>query len=158
SVAPASNEPVISALSRATPVAASTGLTLQVLTNSCGANQVQNFFQVTNNGTTAVPLSAIQIKFWPDDTSGQRVVPQVFYGGCVSNAGTPSCVHQVSGVTAAPATSFSACGPGPQQQANWEITVSNTDNALLLPGATWSNLQSQVHLANFGNFSPGTAD
>ena len=60
-------------------------------------------------------------------------------------------------MTAAP-TSFSACGPGPQQQANWEITVSNSDKASLAPGATWSNLQSQVHLANFGNFSPGTAD
>ena len=138
--------------------AATSGLTLQVLTNSCGTNQVENFFQVTNNGTTAVPLSAIQIKFWPDDTSGQRVVPQVFYGGCVSDAGNPSCVHQVSGVTAAPATSFAACGPSPQQQANWEVTISNSDNTLLPPGATWSNIQSQVHLANFGNFSPGTAD
>ena len=51
---------------------------------------MENFFQVTNNGTTAVPLSSIQIKFWPDDTSGQKVVPQVFYGGCVSDAGNPA--------------------------------------------------------------------
>jgi hypothetical protein len=128
-----------------------------VLANSCGANQVQNFFQVTNTGSTAVPLSAIQIKFWPDDTTGQKVVPQVSFGGCVSDAGNSTCVHQVTGVTAAP-TSFSACGTGPQKQANWEITVSNTDKTLLPPGATWSNIQSQVHLTNFGNFSPGAAN
>jgi kumamolisin len=148
---------VTAALSSATSVVASTDVTLQVFTNSCGANQVQNVFQVINNGTTAVPLSSIQIKFWPDDTSGRRVVPEVSYGGCVSNAGNPSCVHQVSGVTAA-STSFPSCGSSPAQQANWEITISNSDNTLLLPGATWSNVQSQVHLANFGNFAPGTAD
>ena len=155
---PQNNDTVIAAVSEytgpATATAASPSLSLQVLTNSCGANQVQDFFQITNTGSTAVPLSAIRIKFWPDDAGGQKVVPQVFYGGCVSNAGNPSCLHQVTGVTAAP-TSFSACGPGPQQQANWEITVSNTDKALLPPGATWSNIQSQVHLANFGEFQSG---
>jgi hypothetical protein len=158
---PQSPETVVAAVSgstaTATATAASASLTLQVLANSCGANQVQNFFQVTNTGSTAVPLSAIQIKFWPDDTTGQKVVPQVSFGGCVSDAGNSTCVHQVTGVTAAP-TSFSACGTGPQKQANWEITVSNTDKTLLPPGATWSNIQSQVHLTNFGNFSPGAAN
>lgn len=152
---PQSNEDINSAESASTPTPTSTGLTLQVLTNSCGPNQVETFFEVTNSGSTAVPLSDIQIKFWPDDTSGQNVVPQVFTGGCVSDAGNPSCVHQVQGVQATP-TPFTACGAA-GHQANWEITLSTTDSALLPPGATWSNLQSQVHLANFGNFSPGTS-
>jgi kumamolisin len=156
--APANIETITQALSQATPTPSSTGLALQVLTNSCGANQVQNFFQVTNNGSTTVPLSSIQIKLWADDTSGQKVVPQISYGGCVIAAGNPNCVHQVTGVAAAPATSFSLCGANGTQQANWEISISNTDDTMLAPGATWTNLQSQVHLANFGNFSPGTAD
>jgi hypothetical protein len=32
--------------------AGSTGLELRVLTNTCGANQVEDFFEVVNNGTT----------------------------------------------------------------------------------------------------------
>src|SRR5450755_2949401 len=59
-------------------------LQLKVLTNSCGANQIQNFFQVTNSGTAAVKLSDIKIKLWANDTSGQGLVPHVATGGCAS--------------------------------------------------------------------------
>jgi hypothetical protein len=133
-------------------------LQLQVLMNSCGANQAQQFFAVTNTGSTPIKLSDIGIKFWIDDSSGQTVVPHVWTGGCVTNVnGNPSCVHQVAGVSAA-ATSFSpACGPDATHQANWEIAVSDTDGATLPPGATWSNAQVALNLANYSNFSPGTA-
>jgi hypothetical protein len=50
-----------------------------------------------------------------------------------------------------------ACGPSNTQQANWEITVSNTDTATLGAGVTWANLQTAVHLSSFANFSPGTS-
>jgi hypothetical protein len=120
---------------------------------------MQDFFEVINHGSTPVNLSDISIKFWADDTSGQTLVPHVWTGGCVTNVnGNPSCVHQVQGVTAT-ATSFSpACGPDKTHQANWEITISDTDGATLPPGAIWSNIQSALNLANYSNFSPGTAD
>ena len=134
-------------------------LRLQVLTNSCGENQMQDFFEVTNTGYTPVNLSDISIKFWAYDTSGEAVDPHVWTGGCVVGVnGNPSCVHQVEGVTPT-ATQFSpACGPTPTEQANWEITITNTDGTQLPPGATWSNIQSALNLANYSNFSPGTAD
>jgi hypothetical protein len=72
----------------------SPGLQLEVLTNSCGDNQMQDFFEVINTGTTAVPLSQITVKFWLDDTSGQTIDPHVWTGGCVTYVnGNPSCVH-----------------------------------------------------------------
>ena len=109
-------------------------LQLKVLTNSCGANQIQDFFQVTNSGTAAVKLSDIKIKLWADDTSGQGLVPHVATGGCASGpSGSPSCAHQVAGVTATP-TSFSpACGPDATHQANWEITLTSRPRRPLLP-------------------------
>src|ERR1019366_6855539 len=147
-----------------TAVQASTSTTsaplqLQVLTNSCGANQTQDFFQVVNSGKTAVNLSDIVIKFWADDTTGQSLVPHVWNGGGVTNGGgNQSCVHQVAGVSPV-ATSFSpGCGPDATHQANWEITITNTDGTTLPAGAVWSNIQSAVNLANYGNFSPGTGD
>ena len=98
---------------------------LQVLTNSCGANQAQDFFQVINHGTAPVTVSDISIKLWVDETSASNVVAQINTGGCLLN-GTGSCVHNVTGVTAT-ATKFSpACGPDPGHQANWEITISNS--------------------------------
>jgi kumamolisin len=119
---------------------------------------MQDFFEVINNGTTPVTLSDITIKFWADDSSGQNLVPHVWTGGCVTNVnGNPSCVHQVIGVTPT-STSFAACGPDPTHQANWEITISNTDSSTLPPGAIWSNIQSALNLANYSNFAPGTAD
>jgi hypothetical protein len=133
-------------------------LQLEVLTNSCGANQMQDFFEVINNGSTPVTLSDITVKFWAYDTSGQSLVPHVWNPGCVTKAkGNPSCVHQVAGVTPTP-TSFAAWGPDPKQRANWEFTISNTDSSTLPPGASWSNIQAEVNLANYANFSPGTAD
>src|SRR5204863_4824975 len=126
---------------------------------SCGANQAQDSFSITNTGTTSIALSSISIKFWIDDTTGQTVVPHVYAGGCVTGVGgNPSCSHQVSGATPK-ATHFSpACGPDPTHQANWEIAVSNTDATTLPPGATWSGLQVAINLGNFGNFAPGSND
>ncbi len=138
-------------------LADSPNLSLQINTNSSGVNQAQNFFQVTNNGTTSVKLSDISIKFWVNDTTGQNLVPHIYTGGCVAVAGNPSCIHQVSGVTAKAGKLSSACGTDPVRQANWSVTVSNTDGSMLAPGATWSNLQSQVNLANYANFNPGQA-
>jgi hypothetical protein len=124
---------------------------------------MQDFFQVTNTGTTALKLSDISIKFWAFDTTGTNMlvslVPHAWTGGCITNVnGNPSCVHQVTGVTPT-ATSFApACGPDPTHQANWEITISDTDTTTLPPGAIWNNLQTALNLANYTNFSPGTAD
>jgi hypothetical protein len=136
----------------------SSPLQVQVLTNSCGTNQMQDFFEIINTGTTPVTLSDISIKFWAYDTSGQPLVPHVWTGGCVTYVnGNPSCVHQVSGI-APTATSFAACGPSPTQQANWEVTINNSDSSTLPPGAIWSNIQAEVNLANYSNFTPGTQD
>lgn len=134
-----------------------TALQLNVLTNSCGASQAQDFFQVVNTGPTPVALSDIAIKFWIDDTSGHDAVPAVDTGGCVTNVnGNPSCSHPVIGVAATAAPFAPACGPDPGHQANWEVTITTTDHATLGPGAIWNNIQTQLHLSNFGNFFPGT--
>jgi alpha-tubulin suppressor-like RCC1 family protein len=138
-------------------LSSSAALELKVLTNSCGANQAQDSFQITNNAATPIPLSSLSIKLWLNDTSGQTVVPHVWTGGCISASGNPSCVQQVSGVSVQ-ATPFSpACGSDASHQANWEITISNSDGATLAPGATWSNLRASLNLTNFSNFSPGTS-
>ena len=77
------------------------GLKLEVLTSSCGANQAQQFFQVTNMGANAVALSDITIRFWFNDTSGSAIVSQVNSGWRLHTASTyPSCYHQVQGTTA----------------------------------------------------------
>ena len=139
-------------------IVSSASLQLKVLTNSCGANQMQDFFQVVNTGTATVKLSDIKIKLWADDTSGQSLAPHVSTGGCVTGVnGNPSCVHQVAAVTATPTSFGPACGPDSSHQANWEITLSTTDSSTLVPGAIWNNLQTSLNLANFSNFTPGTA-
>ena len=132
-------------------------LQLKERTNSCSANHAQDSFQVINGGSSSVKLSDIKIKFWINDTSGQAVVAHISTGGCVTGVdGKPSCVHQVAGVTAT-ATSFSpACGPDSSHQANWEITISNADGAMLPAGATWRNLQSALNLADHSRFTPGS--
>lgn len=131
-------------------------LDLQTLTNFCGANQVQDFFKVVNNGSSSIKVSDISVKLWVDDTSASNVVPRISTGGCLTNAG--GCFHQVTGVTATPARFSPACGPDANHQANWEITLSSTDPTALAPGVSWANIQTSLGLANFANFTPGTGD
>jgi hypothetical protein len=132
-----------------------TNLDLQVSGNSCWANGAQTYYQVKNNDAAAVTLSDISIKYWINDTTGSPVVPHVWYGGCVTDAGG-TCVHPVANVTAS-ATPFTACGPDANDQANWEVTITTTDTATISPGFTWSNLQTGVNLASYASFSPGSA-
>ena len=104
-------------------------------------------------------LSADTLDASPSPPSASGVVrpTRAARGGCVTNVGgNPSCVHQVSGVSPT-VTQFTACGTAPSE-ANWEIAVTNTDTSTLPPGAIWSNIQAEVNLANWSNFSPGTAD
>ena len=49
------------AQSRTSALSGSTSLQLNTLTNSCGANQAQDFFQVINNGSLGVKVSDITI-------------------------------------------------------------------------------------------------
>ena len=122
-------------------------LQLKVLTNSAGANQAQDFFEVDNSGAP-VKLSDVSIKFWVYDTTGSKVVGAVNTGGCLTN---PSCFHQVNGVSVS-AAPLPGCG----SNANWEVTVRNTDPTVMNAGVRWTNLQTALHLANYSNFSPGT--
>ncbi len=131
-------------------------LQLEVLANSCGANQAQDFFRIVNTGTSPVALSDIKIKFWVNDTSAAEIIPVIDNGGCLTNA--TGCYEQVSGVTVAAARLSSGCGPDPQHQANWEVTISTTDTASLNPGEVWDNIQSQLHLADYTDFTPGISD
>jgi hypothetical protein len=130
-------------------------LQLSTLTNSCGANQAQDFFKIVNSGTTPVTLSDITVKLWVDDTSGQTLAPHISTGGCLTNA-SGTCVHQVAGATAKAQPFTPACGPDATHQANWEVTISNTDSTALGPNVSWTNLQAALNLANFSNFTPGT--
>jgi Pro-kumamolisin, activation domain/Cellulose binding domain len=130
-------------------------LQLAVSKNSCSVNGAQDYFKVTNGTGAALTLSDLSIKYWINDTSGNNVAPQVWYGGCVTNS-DGTCTHAVAGVTAT-ATQFApACGPNPSQQANWEITIKTTDHTPLAAGQSWSNLQTAVNLANYAPFTPGT--
>ena len=130
-------------------------LQLEVATYACAINQVLNAFQVTNTGTSPVRLSDISIRFWANDTTAQQMVAGINYGGCLNNA--RGCYHQVTGATASAASFSPACGPDAAHQANWEITVSTTDTAMLNPGGVWNGLQTTAHLAGYGLFSPGAA-
>jgi Pro-kumamolisin, activation domain len=135
----------------------SANLLLQEETASCVANQALDFLKVTNNGTAAVKVSDISIKLWVDDTTAQNIVGMINYGGCVTSA-AGVCTHPVTGVTVS-ATHFTpACGTDPTHQADWELKISSTDTTTLAAGSSWANIQSTIHLANFANFSPGTAD
>jgi hypothetical protein len=133
----------------------SANLQLEVSKNACAGNLAQDYFQVTNGTGSPVPLSQISIKYWLNDTSTAGIVPQIWYGGCVTSP-NGTCVHPVTGATAT-ATRFSpACGPDASHQASWEITISTTDTTALGPGQTWSNLQTAVNLSTYANFSPGS--
>jgi hypothetical protein len=132
----------------------STDLALTVSPNSCGSNEAQYFFDVANDSAASVILANITIKYWVYDTSDQALAAHAWYGGCITSP-NGSCVHSVENVTIT-ATQFSpACGPSASQQANFEITVSNTDTTALQPGYTWTNLQTAINLANYGSFTPG---
>ena len=132
------------------------GLQLSEETYSCANNQVIDAFDVVNGGSSQVKLSDITIKYWANDTTpGVNMVAAVNYGGCL-NSGT-GCFHQVTGVTASVNHFSPACGPQPSQQANWEITISNSDPTLVSPGVTWASVQATAHLANFGLLNPGAS-
>ena len=131
-------------------------LQLEVRTPVCGKARVEDVLEITNTGATPVPLAAISIELWADDTSGHRLEPSVLDPGHIE--GDRSCARDVFGVHAA-AESFSpACGPDPQHQANWQVTISNGDGAVLAPGATWKDIDVAIALDHHGDFSPGTAD
>ena len=86
-------ETVQSDLIPAADTLSAANLQLQTLTNSCGANQAQDFFKISNSGPMPVTLSDITIKLWVDDTSGQTLVPHVSTGGCLTNA-SGSCTRK----------------------------------------------------------------
>ena len=115
---------------------------------SCAANQGSETFEVVNTGTAAVNLSQITVKFWVDDTTGQGLVGAVNYGGCFG----PTC-SAVKGVALNTVHFTPACGPDGSHQADWEVTVSDTDSRTLAAGATWVNVETAIHLSNWSNFS-----
>ncbi len=127
---------------------------LQLLenTSACADNQMMDVFEVVNRGAP-VTLSDITFKFWSYDISGVGLTGAVNYGGCLFN---PSCFHQVTAVSIGAVSFAPACGPDPNHQANWEITVSNTDSTVLNGGVSWVGIQTAVHRTDYGNFSPGT--
>jgi len=118
---------------------------------NCGSNQNQENFEVVNTGSSSVTLSDITIKFWADDTSSSSLVGAVNFGG-----GFGSTNSAVNGVAISTLNFSPACGPDSTHQANWEITISDTDTRTLGAGLTWANIQTAVHLSSFANFSPGT--
>jgi hypothetical protein len=56
-----SGSDAVDASSSSSPGLVNAPLQLQVLTNSCGANQMQDFFEVTNTGSAPINLSDISI-------------------------------------------------------------------------------------------------
>lgn len=142
--------------------ATSPGLTtlnlgLTILTNSCGANQAQDFFQVANNTNASVALSDLKIKFWLNETNATSLIASLNTPGCiVSNM---NCTYSVPSSNATiTATKFSpACGADANHQANWEITIASTDTHTIPVGGTWSNVQAALRLPNGANFRPGTS-
>jgi len=134
------------------------GLQLEEKT-TCGTNQANQTFEVINTGTTALNLNQITIKFWVDDTNiignpADTVNGAVNWGGNYGTTGTAVSGAAISSVNFTP-----ACGLDATHQANWEITVSNTDTAVLPAGATWSDIQTAIHVGpDYVNFVPGTAD
>ncbi len=126
---------------------------LEEYTSSCSSNSVYHLFAVVNNGA-AVTLSDITIKFWPYDTSGVSLVGQVTTDGCLYN---PSCFHNVTGVSLSALNFSPACGPTSMQMANWEMTLSTTDNTVLSQGVSWVSLQTLVTRSDSQSFVPGTS-
>ena len=133
------------------------GLKVEVRTNYCDLQKVQQYFQVTNTGATPVNLSDISIKYWVYDTTGANVVSDIYYAGCVvTSPSNLTCEHPVTGV-ATSGKQPSACVADGNNQANWEVTLTPTDSYALQPGHQWNNLQTVVHLDNWATFTPGTS-
>lgn len=116
--------------------------------SSLNGNQASENFEVINSGSTPLNLSQITVKFWIDDTTGQSLVGAVNYGGCYGSTCTA-----VSGVAISSSSFSPVCGPDGTHQANWETTLSTTDSGTLGAGVTWANVQTALHLANYGAFS-----
>ncbi len=125
---------------------------------TCAANQANETFEVINAGTSAVNLNLITIKFWVDDINYTLVGADTVAGAVNYGGGNGPSNTAVSGVAINAVNFFPACGPGPSQQANWEVTVSTTDTASLSAGTTWGNIQTAIHINNYPNFNPGSAD
>jgi hypothetical protein len=125
---------------------------LEEYTSSCASNSVYHLFAIVNNGA-AVTLSDITIKFWPYDTSGVSLVGSITTGGCVWN---PTCSHNATGVAMSAHNFSPACGPTTTQMANWEMTISTTDNTVLSGGTSWVGLQTLVTRSDSQPFVPGT--
>jgi alpha-tubulin suppressor-like RCC1 family protein len=136
-------------------VISSASLTLKVLTNSCGLNQVQDFFQITNTGTASIALSDLTVKLWVNDTSTSNMTASISTGGCLTNGS--GCFHQVTGSSASVTPFSPACGPDSSHLADREITLATSDHTLLAPGQSWTNLQAALRLASSANFKPGTS-
>ncbi len=133
------------------------GLKVEVKTNYCDLQKVQQYFQVTNTGASPVNLSDISIKYWVYDTTGANVVSDIYYPGCVVTSWSNlTCEHPVTGVSAT-GTQFAACGPDANHQANWEVTLTPADSYALQPGHQWNNVQTVVHLDTWATFTPGTS-
>ncbi|HEX8789452.1 MAG TPA: protease pro-enzyme activation domain-containing protein [Polyangiaceae bacterium] len=131
-------------------------LEVEVRTNSCGGNHVSDFLQVTNKGTAPVALSDITIKLWAYDTSGADLVPDVLAAGCTTSS--PGCSGHVAGVRASAASFSPACAAVGDHPANWEITIGNTDAGELQPGEAWTQIHTELRLADGAQLSPGPAD
>jgi hypothetical protein len=136
----------------------SVGLQLEEFT-TCAANQSSQTFEVINTGATALNLNLITIKFWVDDTNFSSNGANTITGALNFGGGFGTTNAAVNGV-AINAVNFSpACGPDSTHQANWELTISDTDTRTLSAGTTWSSLQTALHVgSSFVNFVPGDAD
>jgi Pro-kumamolisin, activation domain len=149
------------------PATAPANLQLRVFTHACDARSVTQYFQVTNAGATSVKVSDITIKYWIDDTTGNRIITRVNGGGCLEKprgAGgalpgpeDPDCFKGIKSVTSTVTSVSPACGPDATHQANWEVALSNQDSSLLPPGDSWTHIQAHVDLQH-DEFAPGTAD
>ncbi len=120
-------------------------------------NQADETFEILNNGTTSVNLSDLTIKFWVNDTSylttpSLTIDPVLFFDGNYGPSKTGATGENITATVFAP-----ACGPTSIQQANWEITLSNTSTGVLSAGSKWTNIQASLHLgSSYAPFSPGT--
>ena len=138
-----------------------TQLHLTQETLDCSSTFVQNVLKIENNGGTPVPLSDISIKLWVDETTASSVVASLSNAGCISAHGTASndCATQgkVRGVAATAVQMSTPCGPSDTSQANWEVTITNTDDGVIPPGQSWHKLHSKLALPSNAAFDPGPA-